>query len=177
MIVFLSALLLGLSLRFLLRRPTLFSVRRPWLFLLALGVEASLALLAAWGVVPGRVAGPLGQVLVYTLLFVAFLQNLHLVGMRFAALGALFNALVIAANGGHMPVFPEALERAGLGGYASFLARAGDGLHVLAGEGTRLGFLGDWIVLPGRVVSPGDLLLVLGLFSLGFGWGERRVGA
>ncbi|MCX7817592.1 MAG: DUF5317 domain-containing protein, partial [Syntrophales bacterium] len=48
----------------------------------------------------------------------------------------------------------------------------GDGKHILAGEATRLAFLGDMISIPGKFgyiakfVSIGDLFVVMGIFAL-----------
>ncbi|WP_373277641.1 DUF5317 family protein [Thermus caldilimi] len=74
-------------------------------------------------------------------------------------LGATLNAVAIFLHGG-MPVDPIALEKAGL---AHTAERLNDGLHYL-GEAFPLG---DWIALPGRVLSPGDLLILLSLFLIG----------
>lgn len=167
MTLFLGALLLGGFLGFLSRgHLALPPLRHPWVFLLAVAWEGGLALLAAHGLLPGGLAGPLGQAGVYPLLALGFATNWHLPPARLAAIGALLNATVILANGGHMPVEPGALRLAGLEGQEAFLRGAGDGLHVLAGEGTRLLLLGDWIPLAGRVVSPGDLVLAVALFLL-----------
>lgn len=138
-------------------------LKHPWLFLSAFAWEALMALASLSGLMPGRLAGPAGQAGAYALLLLGFWHNRHLSPMRLAALGALLNALVIAANGGHMPVDPDALVRAGLEKYRDFLEKAGDGLHALADENTRLSFLADCIPLAGRVVSLGDLLLALAL--------------
>jgi len=163
----LVALVLGLVLRRLLfpKAPPP-ALRAPWVFLLAALAEAAAALLALRGLLPGEKAGPLGQAAAYVLLLLGFALNLRRPGMLLAALGAGANALVVFANGGHMPVFPEALARAGLEGHRALLERAGDATHVLAGEETRLGLLGDWIALPGVVLSPGDLLIAAGVFLL-----------
>lgn len=167
MTLFLTAILLGILLRFLLRRRLVFPrIAFPWLFFLALGWEVLWALLAFFRVAPPEVAGPAGQMGTYLLLGLAFAVNLHEPGFLLAALGALLNGAAIFLNGGHMPVSPAAMERAGLGHLIPFLEEARDGLHVLMDEGTRLSFLGDWIPLPGKVVSPGDVLLVLALFAL-----------
>lgn len=163
------ALLAGLLFRRLLFRappPSLEELRAPWVFLLAALAEGALALLALGGHLPGRAAGPWGQGAAYALLLVGFALNLRLPGMPLAALGALLNALAVLANGGHMPVFPWALEAAGLGGYRPLLEGAGDGAHLLVEGEAPLGFLGDWIPLPGVVLSPGDLLILLGVFLL-----------
>uniref|UniRef100_A0A7C5VIW9 DUF5317 domain-containing protein n=1 Tax=Thermus caliditerrae TaxID=1330700 RepID=A0A7C5VIW9_9DEIN len=161
----LPAFFLGVILRTTLYRdfsmPTL---RHAWLFLLGVLAELFMVFLVVRGYAPKEVVVPLGEVVSYACILSGLWLNRSLPGIPLALLGGAMNALVIFANGGHMPVDPAVLERAGLGHLREALARAEDGLHVLAGEGTRLLFLGDWIPLPGRVVSPGDLLLVLGIF-------------
>ncbi len=148
------ALLLGLLMRVLLPRRGVV-LKGLYLPLLALGAELL-------GVRTGLV---LFQGVNYALLFLFFLVNRHPLLLPLA-LGAGLNGLAVLLHGG-MPVDPVALERAGLGAYRPFLEGQGDGLHFLAPAFP----LGDWIVLPGRVVSPGDLFLLLGLLLLGW-WGK-----
>ena len=76
------------------------------------------------------------------------------------------NLLVVLANDGRMPAYrgtPEVFE---------ILRQGPIGQYILGGSGTRLGFLGDWIALPGPIgvlfpegYSPGDLIVVLGLVT------------
>lgn len=114
----LLALLLGLVLRRLLfpkaPPPSLAPLKAPWLFIAAALVEVGAALAVLRDLLPGEAAGPLAQAVAYALLLVGFVLNLRRPGMALAALGGVLNALVVFANGGHMPVFPEALARAGL---------------------------------------------------------------
>jgi hypothetical protein len=86
---------------------------------------------------------------------------------RLAALGVASNALVIALNGGHMPQSTEA-ALAVWGGSDIDPSRLQNVARM--GVDTRLAWLGDifpepaW--LPRRnVVSPGDILLALGIAS------------
>jgi hypothetical protein len=76
--------------------------------------------------------------------------------------GAALNLVVIAANGGRMPVAPEIA--------GSLVQRGHIGQYALMGSGTHLNGLADWIALPGpfeRVLreaySPGDLIVALGI--------------
>lgn len=66
--------------------------------------------------------------------------------------GIMLNALVIALNGGCMPVAAE-LERA---------AEPSRKRYTPIGPATRLSVLGDWISFGPCLVSPGDALIVLG---------------
>lgn len=125
-------------------------LRYFWLPLTALALEVLGVLMAL----------PL-QGLVYLGVFLWVFLNWHPVFLPLL-LGAGLNGLALLLYGG-MPVDPVALERAGLGHTASYLAARGDGLHHLGPAFP----LGDWIALPGRVLSPGDLLICFSLFLVG----------
>ncbi len=93
-------------------------------------------------------------------------------GILLMGAGMLLNILVITANGGYMPTYPELLERAGRTRAAETLLERGFyGNNVCIGcEGiaTRLTFLGDVFATPAwvpgaNVFSVGDVLLALGL--------------
>lgn len=93
-------------------------------------------------------------------------------GIVLLGMGMLLNVLVISANGGYMPTYPQLLEWAGLRKAAQALAAEGFyGNNVCIGcEGisTRLTFLGDVFATPdwvpgANVFSLGDLVLALGL--------------
>ena len=71
--------------------------------------------------------------------------------------GAATNLVVVAVNGGRMPVAQE---------FAASLLRHGHlGQYMVMGSGTNLNFLGDWIWLypAPEAYSPGDVLIALGL--------------
>jgi hypothetical protein len=98
------------------------------------------------------------------------LANLRLRWMSVLAAGLLMNLVVMAANGGLMPVSPETLARSGNG---HVLQRVGPGQPlprskdvILPVEQTRLALLSDVLVLPGRPgsFSPGDVLIAAGAF-------------
>lgn len=119
------------------------------------------------GLFPPEAAGPIAKSLVVGLVGYGLWQNRHLRGLWLVGLGLASNALVIFANGGHMPVDPAALERAGLEALVPRLQARYDAVHSLMDESTRLGFLAD--VIPVRilsyanVISPGDVCLMLGI--------------
>ncbi|ADW22200.1 conserved hypothetical protein [Thermus scotoductus SA-01] len=125
-------------------------LEHPWLLLLTPTPE----ILGAFLNLPTA----LTQSLTYLLVGVAAWANRHLPGIYLVLTGALLNALAVFLHGG-MPVDPDALNRAGLERYRDYLAQKGDGFHYLAPAFP----LGDWIPLPGRVLSPGDLAIALGL--------------
>lgn len=104
------------------------------------------------------------------LLLLAVVLNRDLPGIRLLGLGLFLNLLVIAANGGLMPISVQAVRRARLFDMIATLQATGRHRHmVLMDEGTKLRFLGDTIVLgyplpSAQVFSPGDILLALGAF-------------
>jgi hypothetical protein len=97
--------------------------------------------------------------------------NWRVPGMALIALGLALNVAVIAANGGHMPVSPEAAR---IAGQYEMLAADDPAVskHVLAASGeAQLWLLGDIIPVPrsvpgASVLSIGDLVLTLGIAIL-----------
>ena len=90
----------------------------------------------------------------------------ELPGIWLVTAGIAMNLLVVVLNGGRMPVDPA------LAGHGpAQLSRAGFwASYVLRGPDTRLGWLGDWILIPRpagllfpQVYSPGDLVAAAGL--------------
>ena len=139
-------------------------LRAAWAFFLAALLEGGLAYGTYRGLFAPEVAGPLAKLLVLLLVGYGLYQNRHLKSLYLVLLGLLLNALVIFANGGHMPVSPTALHRAGIGEFADLLRDKGDAVHALLDEKTRLPFLGDVIPLPqGR---QGDLFILLGIVGV-----------
>ncbi len=81
------------------------------------------------------------------------------------------NFLVIAANGGRMPVSKEALLTAGQRGLLDFLRQDTSLDHVLLNESTRLPLLGDILALPeffprAAAFSLGDAFMMVGIVIL-----------
>ena len=90
----------------------------------------------------------------------------RLPGIWLVAVGIGMNLVAVLANSGHMPVAPGAAHF----GPAQLREHGTFAQYVLAGPDTRLGWLGDWIVLPGPIgrllpqaYSPGDLVSTMGL--------------
>ncbi|EEG77845.1 DUF5317 domain-containing protein [Dethiobacter alkaliphilus] len=127
-------------------------------------VWVALVMRALVGVVEnaGFTYAPGLQIAAYILFFYAVWLNLAQPGIKLFGLGSLLNFVVIAANGGRMPVSADAIAAAGGSGTPT-------GTHVLLTEGTRLWFLADVIALPrispvAQVISVGDILIVMGVF-------------
>lgn len=108
-----------------------------------------------------RFAAHLQSAYLLSLLFPILRHRLYvraLVGTGMTLLGTLTNRLVIAANGGKMPVYPT-LSR--LTGYFDPSALQGgfDSVHALMDENTALKLLGDYIDIGFSIMSPGDLFI------------------
>lgn len=135
---------------------------------------AAFALQGAEGFIAPRLPGlPMwvaqGVVLVqYGLLLHFALANVRLTkAMGLAALGTLFNLLVIAANGFRMPVSQQILALPAYEALAAALAQGAVPRYMLAGEETKLLFLADiihvhWVIEWG-FASIGDIVMGLGL--------------
>jgi len=102
------------------------------------------------------------------LLVVVAIRNWRLPGFALLAAGLVANALVIALNGGHMPVDPKlvqgAIDAGVTPGVGVIGAAAGS---VLIDASTRLSFLCDIFLPPEwfpirNAFSPGDVLIGLG---------------
>lgn len=111
----------------------------------------------------------------YLLLLAFVWMNRRLPGMPIIALGLLMNFTVMLANGGYMPISPEAVQRVGHE-YELQSTEPGARLKytkdiLLPREQTRLWFLSDVFVIPPpfpipTVFSPGDAVLALGVWVL-----------
>lgn len=148
-------------------------IKRWFLFILPF-------ILSALVVAGGQIGDPesrlvyirMANVLQYILLLAAIIVNIHIKEMWLVGIGTFFNALVVAVNGGMMPVSITALKLAGM----DYLLKPGEfdwGIrHAIMTASTKLSFLGDIIPRPGigkvmpEVASIGDLLLAVGVFLL-----------
>ncbi|MDR3586495.1 MAG: DUF5317 domain-containing protein [Desulfosporosinus sp.] len=150
-------------------------LREFWLVPLALVIQS----VVYWAGVRGIRVGPswLSPVLdtmSYLLLILFILRNSSLAGIRWITLGILLNALVIASNGGVMPVDPSFLSEA-----SRKALLAGQGTHGLMTATTYLRFLADRFYLnvlglDKQVFSVGDSLIDIGIFLLVFKTMKRK---
>ena len=132
-------------------------------FLLSWGGERGVVFLLKWGVYLYIVS--------YVLLLVAIWYNRHIKEMIIFGIGIACNFLAILANGGHMPVSLNALNRTGMMDVLPLLKSKTYVLHSVLNEGAKLKFLTDIIPLPSpyprpRVLSIGDIIMALGIFLL-----------
>lgn len=91
--------------------------------------------------------------------------NYKSIPIRIAFAGTFLNFMVIALNGGLMPVSLKGLQFAGYDVTSSRL----DAFHCLITESTRLSFLSDIIPIPEpypfpQMLSIGDFFLMVGVF-------------
>ena len=109
------------------------------------------------------------------LLLIFVWRNLHLPGFRILGFGLVLNLVVIALNGGLMPISPETIHRlAPDAGFepSDFGTRLGSSKNILISTvDTRLWFLSDRFVLPNWVpnrvaFSLGDIFIASGAFWL-----------
>jgi hypothetical protein len=135
-----------------------------WLPLLVLAV--ALVTVARAALVPVATA----RVLViagYVLALIGLAANLTLPWLWLALAGAALNAVVIAANAGRMPVSGSVIR---VISRSLVFGGATGPFYVLAGPRTALAPLGDTLPLVvggvGVVLSPGDLLLALGVAAV-----------
>ncbi|HKF17183.1 MAG TPA: DUF5317 family protein [Candidatus Dormibacteraeota bacterium] len=113
---------------------------------------------AAWG--PAIFALSLALLMVW-----AAWHHDRLPGIWLVVLGIGMNLLVVLVNGGRMPVAVAAAHLAP----AELREQGTFAQYALAGPDTRLGWLGDWIVLPPPIgwlfpqaYSPGDIVSLAG---------------
>jgi hypothetical protein len=163
-------------------------LRAPGLFIAAAVVQIGVMVLGVRGTALVESVGGPAQIATYVLLLVGLWLNRHLWGVRVASVGVLLNFVVIAANGGSMPVDRELAVRAGNVRLVEVLDSPTYRGHMPATERTRLRPLGDVVPLPMLVPRPrffspgsvGDVFITAGacwliLTGLGaFGMGRRR---
>ena len=110
-----------------------------------------------------------------SILFLVFVWlNRQLPGMPILLLGLVFNLIVIAVNGGWMPISPQTarhLTSANVLESFSPGARFGQKDVLLLPQETQFGFLADRFLLPDWfpyqvAFSLGDILIALGVFWL-----------
>jgi hypothetical protein len=146
----------------------------PWLALVALALQVPL-LRAPFGPTQQVMAANAVFLLSHLLLLIFVWLNRRLVGIQIVGLGVLCNLIVVLANGGFMPITPQALVRINPG---STLDQWTVGFHyggskdvILLQQDTRLWVLSDVLVLPPpfpwpTAFSVGDLLIAVGIVVL-----------
>lgn len=143
--------------------------RFPALILVGFGLQA--AIFSPWW--PVTLSGMPTDLLYIDsliLLVIAVMANLRVAGLKLLGLGLASNLLVIAANGGAMPISPEALRLAGETRLMEMLATQGRTRHLVTMTlSSPLWPLGDILVVPHSLPAPtvfsiGDVLIAAGAF-------------
>ena len=111
----------------------------------------------------------------HLLLLATVWANRHLAGVKWIGLGLLLNLAVIVANGGWMPITPDAIIKVG---HTGLVPTVTPGMRIysskniiLAPEETKLRFLSDIFIISRpfpvpSVFSIGDVFVALGMFLL-----------
>ena len=147
------------------------ALRFGWLALLAFTVQAFeiyAPLLSSTGLFGSRTLILMGT---YVLLVAVVLANYRTAGITLIGIGLVLNLVVMLANGGFMPIAPEALKAAGLPQLALGAEAGARVLNakdiLLPASQTRLWILSDIMVIPPpfkSVFSVGDVSIALGAF-------------
>ena len=157
-------------------------LRAPWVFVAAALVRIVLVVMGAREAPATEQIGGALHVATYLVLLLGLWRNRHLRAMWVVALGVALNVLVIAANGGSMPVDRELAVQAGNTRLVRMMESPRHAIHTPVTGDTRLQPLADVLLLPRpypnpHVFSVGDvfvtigacLLLLVGLGSFGLG--------
>ena len=153
-----AGVIAGLAARGSLENLARIRFQWPWLVVAVLAVREAAVLTPLRNVdgIQYVYAASLAVLVAWTLWHVARVRGIWLV-----ATGSALNLVVIAANGGRMPVAPE------LAG--SLIQRGHLGQYTLMGSGTNLNWLADWISVrwgPAEAYSPGDLVVAFGIAAV-----------
>jgi hypothetical protein len=103
----------------------------------------------------------IGNFFVFVVLASVAIYNTRAYDFILMSAGSGMNGLVMCANGGFMPVSPEAIARIGF----TFTNRSG---YCLLTENSNMKILSDWLYFPyaGAIFSPGDLFFYAGSIVL-----------
>jgi len=166
-------------------------LRGVGIFVAAAVVRVALEVLGAKASPAARVVGPWLSGAAYVGLLVALWLNRHLWPLRLVALGIFLNFLVIAANGGSMPVDRDLARRYADPRLVRMLDSPDYVVHKPVTAQTRLKPFADILPLPMLVPRPtwfspgsvGDILITFGACALlvtglgAFGTARRAVPA
>jgi hypothetical protein len=140
-------------------------VRAGWLALAALALQVAV-FTRTLPPLPNRLVVPL-HLASYLLLLLFLITNICLPRLWLPAIGFALNLIVIAANGGRMPVAPGASTEYDKNGALSQINSHSN--VFLADSQTHLRWLGDILPVPiqpfANTVSIGDLILLIGVIG------------
>lgn len=120
----------------------------------------------------------LGEYFVYIIVFTFFLMIVSIIlnikknYMKFLLIGLVLNLIVIAGNGGKMPVSLDGIKgiRDEVSADVQLPQKGFDIKHVAADKNTKFIYLADIILIPKpyplpKILSIGDIFLMLGAFQ------------
>ncbi|MGI6777667.1 MAG: DUF5317 domain-containing protein [Acetivibrionales bacterium] len=151
-----------------------FKIKKLWILLAAFFIQIASQILCYNGFKFFTNNSIIIHGLVFFMLFVVYWFNRHYLGIIAVGAGTVLNALVMMANGGKMPVELKVIPAEVPAEAVQAISSGLDSKHVLIDEATRFAFLSDIIYLPSffgiwmRVVSIGDLIVVMGIGTLVF---------
>ena len=167
-----DGILLSLIVGFL-RRGTLrgladLNLKYGWVFPILLGIQILVFSLQGKVVWLEQISGFL-FILIYVLGLFFLWVNRENKGFVLLFVGVFLNFIVMALNGGRMPVSYEAAAFALDPYYTDILLNGIYGKHEMLTEATKLGFLGDIIPITSpypksQVISIGDVIMNIGVF-------------
>ena len=146
-------------------------LRLWWLALVALGIQLALLRLSRGELIPD-IPFRFGIGITYLLLLVVVAANFRWFGAKLLGVGVLLNFLVMAANGGLMPLPSDTLQQITSPGQAEQLnvgrPIVGSKSILLQKDDTALWWLSDVLIVPNympgpRAISVGDILIALGV--------------
>ncbi|HHV99420.1 MAG TPA: DUF5317 domain-containing protein [Clostridiaceae bacterium] len=147
-------------------------IKKVWLIILAFLIQAVARIIGAKGIQMPAESAIVIQLAVFLLMAACFWFNRYYSGMVFIGIGYLMNTVVMAANGGRMPVSEKVLAATSISHFIDNIKTGKDIKHVIMNSGTKMKFLADIIPIPGflgsmmQVVSIGDLVILVGIFIL-----------
>lgn len=168
---FILSILIGFVRRGKLHNLGRAPIRHVWLFGVAFLIMATVETLGV-----SRHGGPLrfvirsANIVQYVILLAAILANFHMREMWLAGFGTFLNALVVAVNGGAMPVSARALQVAGYEEMLRPEVVSKFVRHSIMSSSTHLKLIADIIpipkllILPPQVLSIGDALVAVAVF-------------
>lgn len=130
----------------------------PLVILMSFGVQVVLAFITL------ETQEKFGSILIYTFIgmIIGLIINYRIPGVVWIVAGAILNLLALILNEGFMPVDPNALNKTG----QEMSSFEGDSRHQLMTPMTKFWMLGDWIPIVKYVLSPGDILVAIGITLL-----------
>ncbi|EWG11558.1 DUF5317 domain-containing protein [Cytobacillus firmus] len=130
----------------------------PLLIIACFGIQIALAFITI------KTEEKLEMILILTFsgIIAGLWKNRSIPGIKWIFTGAILNLFALLLNGGLMPVSKTSMELTG----QADVSFDQDSRHQLMDEITITSILGDWIPLIKYVLSPGDLLVGIGIVLL-----------